>query len=330
MSEKVNKPTPTFKEFELIDSCVRPLSSINVYGVGDDCATLKLSNSRYQVFSTDTLIEGVHFRRDFSSWFDIGWKSLAVNISDVAAMGAQAKYFLVSIQLNNSVSKDNVRELYQGIYDLADQAEVLLIGGDTVSSNTVGISITIIGESRKQPILRSGANVGDELWVSGVIGEASCGLALLNKNIEPHLLNSSEKCLLRHRAPRVSFENADKLNCSSMIDISDGLFQDSGHLALQSEVDIEIDTNLLPLPFAEAVSDLLLYTHLSGGDDYQLLLTAAEGSQIERYGFVRIGKVLEKTKAQGQVWVKSLGSKIRLASEVLNDLDLGMGYQHFS
>lgn len=315
-------------EFKLIDKITRKISSDELTGVGDDCAVIKLASNRYQVISVDTLIEGVHFKRNFSSWSEIGYKSLAVSLSDISAMGANPQYFLASLQINSSISSKEVKELYRGMYDLADTVGVVLLGGDTVYSKTIGISITVIGESNSQPILRSGAKVGDLVFVTGIIGEASCGLSLLNKKMQPNILDNPDACLKRHKSPSIDFELATLLKPSAMIDISDGLFQDASHIADRSNIDLKIEVKKIPTPFKQDVPKDMLYQHLSGGDDYQLIFCSSDNSSFEYENVTCIGKVTEKVENTSKVWLVE-DSKTESVASVFAALGLSSGYQHF-
>ncbi len=250
-----------------------------IAGIGDDAAIFSPSVNQETLISTDLLAEDIHFKLDFTSPDLLGYKTLAVNLSDIAAMGGQARYFLLSIACPKNLPDRFLTELLSGMLTLAETTEVTLIGGDTsASTNKLFLNITILGECPSgKAIRRSGAKAGDEIYLTGQIGGSALGLELLQqgKRITDKSLTNLEKlALFAHLKPqpRLNFGKALGLEniATSMIDISDGLSSDLGHICQESNVGATIDLTLLPI-FPSAS----LNQALNGGEDYELLFTVA-------------------------------------------------------
>ncbi len=270
-------------EFEMIKRYFdTPVSSPFVaQGIGDDCAVLSPSAGKQLLVTTDMLTEGRHFTLDaLPEW--VAQKSLAVNLSDIAACGGTPKAFFLSIGMPKALATDEwLAPFAQSLHSLANKYGCALAGGDTVRSEELTISITVLGES-PAPILRSGAQAGDMVWVSGTLGDAALGLAVTHS--EHHDLNLSDSQLahIRQRlhtpSPRIKLGIALRGLATSCVDVSDGLAGDVLHLIRASDVDVSIDVDAIPLSPAlrvaqEAGIDVMAYA-LSGGDDYELLFTA--------------------------------------------------------
>jgi thiamine-monophosphate kinase len=233
------------------------------------------------------LVAGTHFFADAAP-YDIGWKALAVNVSDMAAMGAQPKWVTLSIALAEN-DPDWLGEFARGFFACADKFNVDLIGGDT-TRGPLNISVTIFGEIPQGLALRrDGAKAGDDIWVSGQIGSAAAGLAHLQGKIklENNALKASLDALHRPM-PRVALGLALRNIANSAIDISDGLAQDLGHILAASHLGAEIFYEKIPKPPAlEAKRDAVFEAMiLSGGDDYELCFTAPKQARasIEKIG----------------------------------------------
>jgi thiamine-monophosphate kinase len=257
-------------------------------GIGDDCAVLE--SLECPVITMDALVEGVHFRRDWTTPRALGRKSMAVNISDLAASGARPVAAFVSLAVGQSDSIEWIEELYQGFEDMARRYNFTVAGGDTVKSlGGTMISVALIGESMnvaRGPILRSGAQPGDVLMVSGTLGDSAAGLNLL---LNPHSSTTpsvSNEVLLRHHEPTPRLEamrwlletNANAVHAA--LDISDGIMGDAAHMAKRSALQIEIDVERLPIsPASREVAWALGKDEtewaLTGGEDYELLLAVA-------------------------------------------------------
>lgn len=323
-------------EFGLIDRIrVRfPQPTLPELGIGDDAALLSPSAGRQLVVSTDLLAEGVHFDRSFGPDNLLGRKSLAVNLSDLAAMGALPRWFFLSLAIPAGFPLDAIEVILDGLAGQAAEHGVLLAGGDTCASRSgLLISVTVMGEQLPELLLkRSGAVAGDDIWVSGTLGDSALGLRLL---MEGRRLGSGDDALLlRHLdpAPRCmlghSLAEAGLLH--AMIDISDGLLADLGHVCRQSGCGAEIMLASVPRSFAfdEAARVLPVYPWhcaAAGGEDYELCFTASPDS---RAAIEKIGKisgiqvsVVGKVTRSGQVTaIMPDGSIFQPASS---------GYTHF-
>lgn len=266
-------------EFELIRRYfTRPAHGANL-GIGDDCALVEPSPGHELAISTDMLVEGRHFLPGDDPR-DLGHKALAVNLSDLAAMGARPRWVFLALALPASEA-EWVAPFADGFFSLAQRFEVELIGGDTTRGPR-NLCLTVVGElPRGSAILRSGARPGDDVWVSGCLGEAALGLMHIEAKLE---LEPDELagCLARlHRPePRIALGLALRGTASAMLDVSDGITGDLGHLATASGVGAQIRIGALAR--APAVSarlggrdrDLALAALLGGGDDYELCFTA--------------------------------------------------------
>jgi thiamine-monophosphate kinase len=236
-------------------------------GIGDDCAVLTTPVGRQLVISADTLVAGRHFPLDTDA-YSIGWKAVAVNLSDIAAMGAKPHSLLLALSLP-TVDEAFLADFSRGLFDLCAQYDVRLIGGDTTKSPTLSISITALGWVESgQAVQRSGAVVGDLIVVTGTVGDAAYALQHPSSPLQSRLDRPT---------PRVAFGQAVRGFASAMLDVSDGLAQDLGHILQASAVGAWIDVDQLPLSPLVAATPLQsrLNWALKGGDDYELCLTIA-------------------------------------------------------
>ncbi len=249
-------------EFELIQNYFNwPLSDSSIeLGAGDDAAIFNLDSGYQLVTSTDTLSEGVHFFKDDSPE-DIAYKSLAVNLSDIAAMGATAKYFTLAITLP-ILDEIWLEQFSESLKETSEKYHVSLIGGDT-TRGPLNITITMMGVVEKsKAIKRSGARNGDNIYVSGEIGDAALCLKKINEGQKPH---KAELIKLNRPIPRLELGSALKGLASSCIDISDGLKQDLSHIIKASEVGAMIDIKDIPLSQS-------MIKHIKENDDWSLPL----------------------------------------------------------
>ncbi|MEK6664284.1 MAG: thiamine-phosphate kinase [Pseudomonadota bacterium] len=279
-------------EFDLIRRYFTRPATRTVLGVGDDAALVRVAAGRELAVSTDMLLAGRHFLLDDDP-FTLGHKALAVNLSDMAAMGATPRWALLSIALPE-VNERWLSCFAEGWFALADQQGVALIGGDT-TKGPLTFSVTIMGEVAKgQALRRSGAKVGDEIWVSGTLGDATLALAYLQRRIRiaPH---DAAALLPRLHAPTPRVKLGQKLLglAHSAIDISDGLLADLGHILELSGVGAEI--RVAALPVSENVRGYLQdavarNAVLAGGDDYELCFTAPAK---QHDAIVRMGRRLK-------------------------------------
>ena len=248
-------------------------------GIGDDAATWPAAGDTVAVATTDMLVEGIHFRLDWTSAEDLGWKALAVNLSDLAAMGARPGRALVSVAIDAN-RRALVVEVARGLQSLANRTGTQVVGGDTVRSpGPLVINVALIGEADRARLLRrDAARVGDLVAVTGRLGAASAGLALLTER-GPHLEAAVDPLVaaLHRPVPRLAAGAIlARLGVRCAIDISDGLASETHHLARASGVGIEVDLDRLPLTPAavEALgSRRAIEGALSGGEDYELLFT---------------------------------------------------------
>lgn len=252
-----------------------------IRGIGDDVAVLGLGKKTLLI-TTDILIEDIHFERSWADPYRLGRKALAVNLSDIAAMGGNPKYFLISIGLPKDLSSSFVSLLYRGLKTEAKQFQVDLIGGDTSLSEKIVINICLIGEGRRKDLLfRNGAKPGEDLYVSGTLGDAALGLKIL-KDRGP---GKKPKGLIdRHLVPNPRIELGQTLArrhlASAMIDVSDGLLSDTLHLLEESKVGARIWRDRVPLSnlyrrWVRVYSKDTYQMALSGGEDYELLFTSS-------------------------------------------------------
>jgi len=253
-------------EFSIIDTYFSRQNKNAVdLGVGDDSALLTPPPQQQLVICTDTLVAGRHFPLDTHP-HAIGWKSVAVNLSDIAAMGAKPHSILLALSLSQ-IDHDWLKDFSQGLYDCCDQFGVSLIGGDTTQSPHLTITVTALGwiESGKA-ITRSGAQAGDLICVSGQVGDAAFALAHLGHPLQKRLDYPTPRCQLGQKLKDLA---------SSMIDVSDGLAQDLGHILDASGVGAEIELNQLPVDTAlkKLQQEIQWQYALAGGDDYELCFT---------------------------------------------------------
>lgn len=279
-------------EFDLIRRYFTRPAARTVLGVGDDAALVRVAAGGELAVSADMLLAGRHFLFEDDP-YALGHKALAVNLSDMAAMGATPRWALLSIALPE-VNERWLTRFAEGWFALADEQGVALIGGDT-TKGPLTLSVTIMGEVEKgQALRRSGAKAGDEIWVSGTLGDAALALAYLQRRIQiaPH---DAAALLPRLHAPAPRVKLGQKLLglAHSAIDISDGLLADLGHILELSGVGARI--RVAALPVSETVRG---YLHeevarnavLAGGDDYELCFTAPAN---QHDAIVRLGRRLK-------------------------------------
>jgi thiamine-monophosphate kinase len=265
-------------EFSLITEQIMPSSGQRkevILGIGDDAALVEGCGERDQVIAMDTLVAGRHFFPDQSA-FDVGWKALAVNLSDLASMGAEPKYALLSLSLpNNDQRVAWVTEFMRGWRSLAETTNLVLIGGDTTSSPVLSISVTVIGErpSLSRAMLRHSAKLGDDLWVSGEIGSAGLALVLSLAGQQP----SDALAQSLHRPqPRLALGQRLFPLVHAAMDVSDGLLADLTHILRASGLGAILDWHAIPMrDEVKAWAREEPCLPLTAGDDYELLFSAA-------------------------------------------------------
>lgn len=290
-------------------------------GIGDDCAIQYQREGWDLLTSTDLLIEGVHFNRQWIGMEELGRKSAAVNISDIAAMGGQPKSLFLGVASPANISAEDLEQFVTGFLAVAEQHGATLAGGDTCRSlGPLLISVTVQGEVESGlAVCRSGAQVGDAIYVSGTLGDSALALTDLLAGRRP------ETALLRrHNRPEARVDLGRRLAtgqlASAMLDVSDGILSDLGHILEASGVGAELDLAALPLSesfrsrlqSAPDVIDLAL----AGGEDYELLLTSPRqdlsemdfsGVELTRIGTIRNQPGLAIRQADGSFYQCSRG-----------------------
>ncbi len=319
-------------EFDLIRRYFTRNAPTALLGIGDDAALLQASAGNVLAVSTDMLVSGTHFLDDADPYL-LGHKALAVNLSDMAAMGATPRWAALAIALprkdGGGADEAWLERFSTGFFALADQYDVELVGGDTTCGK-LDLCVTIFGEvPAQQALRRSGAQIGDEVWVSGKLGDAALALAHMNDLVAltDHEMAACAPALHQPQ-PRVALGVALRGIANSAIDISDGLLGDLGHVLAASQVAAEID--FASLPVSEVLSGYMRHPLgrkcvLSGGDDYELCFTAPVTRHAEILG---IGTGLDLPLACIGKITGGSGCVVHDASG--NPMNVGSGgYDHF-
>ena len=301
-------------------------------GIGDDSAVLELRDKACLVASTDTLVEGVHFRLGTQTPRQLGKKAVCVAVSDIGAMGAVPRYLLCSLGCRNADSMEFIKDLSQGVEDGCQEFEVCLVGGNLSESRTVFISMTALGEvSRDNIVLRSGAAEGDDIYVTGTLGDSALGLRVLS---DAPGVGGCEGFVSRHLEPTPRLDVgrmvAERGVASSMIDVSDGLFSDLEKLTSERGLGAEVSLADLPLSpgflsLSDKLSEDAYSLAVSGGEDYELLFTSsvekrAAAEEISRLCGVAISKIGSVTGGGGIKFFDEGGEEVFY--------DIG-GFEHF-
>jgi thiamine-monophosphate kinase len=302
-------------------------------GIGDDCAVFAPAADRSLLVTTDTLVEGVHFDCRWHPPELLGRKAASVNLSDIAAMGGEPKYALLSLALPGDTDEGWLELFMGGLLGALGEQKTNLIGGDTVRSDRLTFSVTLIGSAAPDRILyRTGARPGDLVWASGYLGEAAAGLDLCRladarKENWPELVKA-------HLDPRPRVALGLFLAASgivhAMMDLSDGLATDLAHLCVESSCGAVVSADLLPLsPALRAVASHLgrspVEYALTGGEDYELLFTTAPGVRGSLPGLVRAATGLD-IHCLGEIVA---GSGVRLLQDGEKREIAYHGYDHF-
>jgi thiamine-monophosphate kinase len=267
-------------EFDLIRLIRRaaPAAGAGVaLGIGDDAAVLRMAPGYELAITTDTLVQGVHYLRSTPA-ADLGWKALAVNLSDLAAMGAEPQWALVALTMP-AIDPARVRDFLSGFFRLARRHQVALVGGDT-TRGPPAVTITALGRVPAGSALRrDGARIGDAIYVSGTPGDAAAGLAISQRRLRGVRADAASalRARLDRPTPRVALGLALRGVATAAIDVSDGLAQDLGHVLRASGLGATLDAGALPTSRALRVAvgdDRRRHgLQLGGGDDYELLFT---------------------------------------------------------
>ncbi|MCB0379575.1 MAG: thiamine-phosphate kinase, partial [Bdellovibrionales bacterium] len=275
----------------LRDVLKAPKSPQVVLGPGDDCSAVEFDDEHYLISTTDCLVEGYHFLRNHIRFCDLGYKSLAVNLSDISAMGGIPLWCHLSFAFPKSLQDSDVKQFFSGIYNLSEKLGIELLGGDLSASEEIFINIHLSGLVRKSNIkTRKGFSNGDILCVTGDLGDSSAGLKLLLSAQE----SISKKLVQKHRLPPIRSSEARHLakwdGVTGMMDISDGLASD---LLRLNHCDIEIDVDSLPLSkelvrICETMNWDPYEFAFAGGEDYELLIAIQQDSfEVIRSDFLK-------------------------------------------
>jgi len=291
-----------------------------VAGIGDDCAVLRVPPGHELLVTTDFTIEKVHFRRDWHRPEVVGRRCLARGLSDIAAMGGQPRAAFLSLALPSDVPQKWVDRFFTGLLNLADEYRVPLAGGDTAESPAgIQADIVVVGSVPKgKAVLRSGARVGDQIYVTGELGASAAAIARLTAG-RPI---GSESRAHFHPTPRLAvgeWLRRQQLP-SAMIDVSDGLSTDLAHICEESHVGAEIEAEAIPRARAgKKKQAVALELALHGGEDYELLFTSSESvpAQVAGVRVTRIGRI---TRSRGMRLLDSDGRARKLEAR---------GWEHF-
>ncbi len=316
-------------EFDLIQRYFTHATPSALLGVGDDAALLQIQPGNVLAVSSDMLVSGTHFFADADPYL-LGHKTLAVNLSDLAAMGATPRWATLAIALP-SVDEAWLAQFSAGFFALAEQHGVALVGGDT-TRGSLNLCVTILGEVPAQHALRrDAAQVDDDIWVSGTLGAAALGLAYLqgkltlNDAVAAHCLTA-----LHQPHPRVACGIALRGVAHSAIDLSDGLLADLGHILELSEVGAQLDYAAMPVaPMIAALeieSTLLQRCVLAGGDDYELCFTAPVA---QRAVIVKLAETLAVPLSRIGKVIRERVCKVIARDGSVMTIEKG-GYDHFA
>ena len=306
-------------EFGLIERITKKLKDKDVLvGIGDDAAVIKTEKG-LQVLTTDCLVEGDHFRREWFTPEQIGMKAIEINVSDIAAMGAIPKYVLVELALPEDLDVEFVEELYKGMWKVCDKYNIEIIGGNMTHCENIVISITLTGEVDKNNIcLRRGAKPGDFIFVSGHLGNGRAGLRLFQED-----LKGFEQVRKSYLEPKAQLETALKIAtyANSMIDVSDGLAPEIKHICDESNCGAVIYKDKIPIKdevrnFARTLNEDEYDYALFGGEDFELVFTVSK-EKLDKVNGLLVGEIIKNRE-------------IKLSSNGKEKEITESGYDHFS
>ncbi len=344
----------TLSEFGLIDRIRKQAKSRSPRvraGIGDDCAVIVNAGGKLELITTDLLIQDVHFRLNFCHPVSLGKKALAISVSDIAAMGGRAEFYLTLVACPSSTDVSLLDGLYAGMEAVAEDYGITLVGGDTSQAPVILVGSFMIGQVQEDKVVfRCGAKPGDRIYVTGTLGDAAFGLQLLNKamagipgpvsweEIQERVVQSHSVPALdlvnKQLAPSPRLKQGQDLAAagipSAMIDVSDGLLADLDHICGESKVGAVIDISALPSSesfraLAEALPDKGSSFILAGGEDYELLFTVPEEKEhlLARLGAAdELSRIGEITAQAGRIQVLDVtGKEIEVSKK---------GYDHFA
>ncbi|MFB3896149.1 MAG: thiamine-phosphate kinase [bacterium] len=329
-------------EFELIERLARSLNKPGknvIVGIGDDAAVIDIGTPDYMLFTTDMLVENIHFSRSYASGYQIGWRSMAANISDIAAMGGIPGVAAVSFGAAGDAEVEWVEDLYQGMQELAAKYGVDIIGGDTVSSPQIIINIALTGRvSISNLSLRSHAQLGDLILTTGDFGGSAAGLEVLQENKSEIRIPQSEidYVVSRHLTPEPRIDASQIIakhpQCHALTDSSDGLACDLRNIGMASGVGAKVYADKIPIhPATKKVAELAnkrpIDFALQGGEDFELVFTMPPDAALDVKQ-----EVEEKLKLPisiiGDIVDKDQGIVILLPDGTAETLTK-FGYNHF-
>lgn len=338
MSDSPPDPKALMSEEDII-RLVQSLAGVSKdelwVGIGDDAAVLNLGGRGFCV-TTDLLVEGVHFDLSYAGPHDLGWKAMAANLSDLAAMGARPRWGLLSLGLPPRPQRRLVESILGGVMEMCRRHDLTLVGGDTVRSPQIVINLCLIGAvETKAPALRSGARPGDAVCVTGPLGSSAAGLAWLKSGGAAGDEQAAWAVAAHLRPePRVAAGRAlaQSERVHAMMDLSDGLASDLARLCAASQVGARVEENLLPLAqgavgLAASLQADPIQWALTGGEDFELLITCAPGNvellaelAADSQKGVSLCRVGEITRGRGVVLAKADGSEEEITLK---------GFDHF-
>jgi thiamine-monophosphate kinase len=307
-----------------------------VVGIGDDCAVLETTPGTRLIAKTDLLIEDVHFRRRYTAPADVGWKALAVNISDIASKGGRARWALVALACPAATTVEEIDAFYDGMLSLAREHGVAVVGGDT-SSSPGGwfVNVSLLGEGTRI-VLRSTARPDDVIAVTNTLGRSAAGLALLERDRPPAGVDAEARADVTraHLRPRPRVAEGRWLGAAegvtAMMDLSDGLATDLGRLCVESHVGAVVELDSLPVApatrrVAHAVERDALAWATGGGEDYELLVACAADA------FPRIAAGLAEAtgSALTRVGTFARAERVRFVDGRGREIDVARGFEHF-
>ena len=286
-------------EFGLIDRLIEvigPGSRDLVVGPGDDAAVWR-AGGQLVIATTDTMVDGVHFQCDKVRWRDLGWKALAVNVSDIAAMGGTPEAALVTLCLPSDLEVAAVDEMYEGMRECASEYGLVIAGGDVVRSPTIALTVAVLGTGEERDgvpvlLLRSGAKVGDMVAVTGTLGDSAGGLRRMMDRV-----GEDDALVRRHMRPEPRVTEGREAAAAGVrcgIDVSDGLLQDLSHVCDASGLGAAVRAEDVPLSeeLKLAYPDEALEMACTGGEDYELLLVGERG-KMEGLPVTVIGEIVD-------------------------------------
>lgn len=323
-------------EFGLVDLIAKTINSAPenkasrqlVCGIGDDAAAWKGDDST-QLATVDSLLQNVHFTLEITPWKELGWKALAINLSDIAAMGGIPRYALVALAIPGHTEVDDVMALYQGMIELAQKSGVAIVGGDTDNAPTVSITVTVFGSAKgKHLLMRSTAKPGEQIAVTGFLGAAAAGFEMLTKKLpfDAETAAALRQAFLKPEPRIAEGELLVKQGIRTAIDVSDGLVSDLKQIGKASKVGARIEVERVPIhPAVKAnFGERAIELALSGGEDYELLFTGSAETiaRVKKAASCPITVIGEITTAKA--------GEVTLVDNKGNALNIGKtGWEHF-